>query len=130
MLLLLARQTDESILHEYHNMTKPSSVEDKRDRLIMAARKLIKNEIKEVYTPMDSYPGTETISDVDNCLRFLPSALKLFLFLLFTGLEPSFENCIHWSGDYSGEPAENNSSVPANSFRNSTPSLLWFQISC
>ena len=72
-------------------MPKPSSVKEERDRIIMAARKFIKNGIKEVYTPMDSYPGTETISDVDNCLRFLPPALKLFLSLLFTGLEPSLK---------------------------------------
>ena len=72
-------------------MPKPSSVEDERNRIIMAARKLIKKEIKEVYTPMDSYPGTEAISDVDNCLRFLPPVLKLFLSLLFTGLEPSLK---------------------------------------
>ena len=51
-------------------MTKPSSIDDERDRIIMAATKLIKNEIKEVYTPRNSYPDTETIYDVDDCYDF------------------------------------------------------------
>ena len=85
------RQTAESILNEYHNMPNPSSVEDERDRIITAAAKIIKNEMKEIYTPMDSYPGTETICDVHNCLRFIPPALQLLLSLLVTCLQPSLK---------------------------------------
>ena len=57
----------------------------KKMKIINAACKLIKSDIKSVYQNTDEYPKSSDMSNVDGNLDYTPVSLKVFLEQLFSG---------------------------------------------
>ena len=75
------RQTAEVILHDYYKLPQNQDPEVERINIIEASARLIKNEIKVVNTPKDEYYGLDDLN-VDACVNFLPSSLRLLLYCI------------------------------------------------
>ena len=54
-------------------------------RIVSAAAKLIKSDIKNLDASGSDYPSTNDMSSTEQAMEFVPSLLKLFLRLLLTG---------------------------------------------
>ena len=57
---------------------KKSSIEDESERIIVAAAKLIRAQIREM-SSNETYPGTDDFSNIENAKRWIPSLLKILI---------------------------------------------------
>ena len=58
------------------------NTENKSERIMLAAAKIIKAQIQEMSYSMDFYPSNHDICDVDAACQWLPSMLQMFLQLI------------------------------------------------
>ena len=72
------RQTAASILQEFHH-AQSDDPEKEKSRIIEAAAKFIRDDIRAVRTSTDFYPASSDIESEEACLSYLPTTLQLFL---------------------------------------------------
>ena len=73
------KNTASKILNDKWYNDRKESVEDDSVRVVTAAAKLIKGQIREALYTTDSYPLTSSFSDVVAAKQWLPSLLRVFL---------------------------------------------------
>ncbi|CAC5391483.1 unnamed protein product [Mytilus coruscus] len=72
------KMTASEILHEFYNQPKDEDIQVKQNRLIAAA-KLILNDIKRIPTNKEVYPDPSILSSIIANQEFLPATLRTFL---------------------------------------------------
>ena len=80
--------TVSKILHDYHLKSKKEDTMGDKMRVMEAAAKLIKIDIRSIVQSKDNYPTSEEIS-VEKSKDFTPEFLSLFLNILFPGVKSS-----------------------------------------
>ena len=76
--------TVKSIIQEFYDQPKDADDEQEKERIIKAAAKLIKTEIKNMDVPNNHYPTTDQFSSVQAAVSFVPELLQTFLKDLIT----------------------------------------------
>ena len=79
------RHKASSIINDFYSRPKDNDSDVEKMRIIEAACKLIKSDIKSVAQNSDNYPEATEMSSLDNVIAFLPTSLKLMLEKLFSG---------------------------------------------
>ena len=72
------RHTAASILQEFHD-AQSDDPEKEKSRIIEAAAKFIRDDIRAVRTSTYFYPASSDIESEEACLSYLPTTLQLFL---------------------------------------------------
>ena len=67
------------IINDKWYEAKRDNIEDKSERIVLAAAKIIKAQVREMSYSMDFYPSNDDIRDVDAARQWLPSMLQMFL---------------------------------------------------
>ena len=80
------RNTANAVLHDFYSH-RDFDPEKEKTRIIEAAAKLIRDEIKEVKISNGHYPGLDKLGS-DESINFLPASLRLLLTGLIMGKEP------------------------------------------
>ena len=73
-----------NILQDFYKTQRCANEEEEKTRLIIAAAKIIKSEIKSIFISKNYYPKSSEIS-VEETINYLPESLKHFLELIFVG---------------------------------------------
>ena len=79
--------TATAILQEFHSQSKVQNVEIEKNRIILTAAQLIKNDIKSLIQKRDAYPSCHDMASIDEACSFLPDSLQSFLKQLFTSTD-------------------------------------------
>lgn len=79
------RSTVESVLHSFYEQKKTEDSRKEASRMVLAAAKLIRNEIKCVDVCNEYYPSKKEMESTEEALKFLPPLLVSFLSILMTG---------------------------------------------
>jgi len=74
-----------NILLEFKSQSKTDNTQQEKDNIIRTAVKLIKNDIKLLDQPSDTYPTCAEMASEEAACDFLPNSLRSFLVDLFTG---------------------------------------------
>ena len=90
--VVVLRETAENILHDFYKETKRSDVEEEKDRIIKAAVKLIKNDIKLMPSNTDVFPNSDYLNTT-SATEYLPKSVKLMLQLLVSGKDVTLKIC-------------------------------------
>lgn len=69
------RSTASQILHNYSHQQKQENSEAEKMRLIDAAAKLVKNDIKNITQSSQNYPSVDSMT-IEDCTSFIPESLK------------------------------------------------------
>ena len=72
------------ILQDFYKTQRCEKEEEEKTRLIIAAAKIIKSDIKSIFISKNYYPKSSEIS-VEESINYLPESLKHFLELIFVG---------------------------------------------
>ena len=79
------RRTAANILYDFYQEQKKDDPNMEKMRIIKAAAKLIKSDIKSVDSSNDVYPTRDQMSSTDMALQFIPKSLLTLLQGLFVG---------------------------------------------
>lgn len=79
------QRTVSSIINEFYKQPKANSFNEEKTRIVVAAAKLIKSEIKNIKISDTYYPSSEEMESVDQTMKFLPDLLQLLLKNIFVG---------------------------------------------
>jgi hypothetical protein len=79
--------TARSILHDFHQQTKGDTIEGEKLRIIQAAAKLTRSDVKSMDVSNDTYPTVEDMSSTDTAIRSFPETLQIVI-----------KNTNHWTG--------------------------------
>ena len=77
--LVCFKDSARDIISEKWFKERKQNIDEDKRRIIDAAARLIKSEIRSITFPTDVYPSK---SDIENCSTFLPSSLQYFMELL------------------------------------------------
>lgn len=83
--LVYLRQTASTIISDFYSFPKEQDPETEKLRIVMAAAKLIKSDIKEIEGTGDTFPSTRDMSSAEEALKFVPDLLRSFLDKIFVG---------------------------------------------
>ena len=72
------------ILQDFYKTQRCENEEEEKTRLIIAAAKIIKSDIKSIFISKNYYPKSSEIS-VEESINYLPESRKHFLELIFVG---------------------------------------------
>ena len=89
MLLLFERQTTE-ILQNVYNEQGCSNPTREKERITLAAAKLLKTEIKEMEICSKSYPNSDEMGSLEFCKQFVLRSLRPLLENIFTSTNKDF----------------------------------------
>ena len=78
------RTTARKVLQDYYSQRKEDPEEEKI-RLVEAAAKIIKEDIKSAQTLSNTYPSCNVLQSSESCLEYLPESLRILLEGLFAG---------------------------------------------
>ena len=80
-------RTERVVLQDYYSKQKQNTAEEKM-KLVQAAAKLIKEDIKAIGTSHEVYPHCDDLQSKETALKYLPDTLRVLLEELFvTGHE-------------------------------------------
>jgi hypothetical protein len=66
--------TATAILQEFHSQSKDRNAEVEKNRIILTAAQLIKNDIKSLIQKRDAYPSCHDMASIDEVCSFLPDS--------------------------------------------------------
>ncbi len=75
--MVTLKQTADSILRDFYKSDKESDIVAQKTRLIEAAAKLIRHDIKDIVSVKDVYPSHTDISSIIMYTCFNPSVASL-----------------------------------------------------
>lgn len=79
------QQTVASIVQEFYGQPRNEDPQVERSRIVKAAAKLIKSEIKSIDASSDNYPASSEMSSIKEALEYVPGLLQVFLNALLFG---------------------------------------------
>ncbi len=79
------RTTARAVLHEYYKQQQQENTTEEKMKLVQAAARLIKEDIKSITMTHDIYPSCDDIRSQEAGIEFLPDTLKELLKWLFPG---------------------------------------------
>ena len=85
------RTTTAKTLQNFYNEQRCSDPTREKERIILAAAKLLKTEINEMKCCCESYPNSDEIGSLEFCKQFVSKALRLLLENIFTSTNKAFE---------------------------------------
>jgi hypothetical protein len=87
------RTTARVVLHEYHKQQQQQeeTTTEKKMKLVRAAARLIKEDIKAIKTSHEVYPSCDDLESQKAGVEFLPDTLKALLEELFSGKKTGVE---------------------------------------
>ena len=87
------RATAAKILQNFYNEQRCSDPTGEKERIILAAAKLLEIEIKEMKCCSESYPNSGEIGSLELCKEFVPTSLHLLLENIFTSTNKDLKVC-------------------------------------
>lgn len=75
----------QTILHDFYEDKKKDDPEAEKIRIIEAAAKMIKSDIKQGEPDQSCYPLAEDLSNIDDAVSVLPESLRIFLRTVMSG---------------------------------------------
>ncbi|WAR07158.1 LOW QUALITY PROTEIN: hypothetical protein MAR_017116 [Mya arenaria] len=90
------RSEASKLIENCYKQSTRDNDETKKTKIIQTAAKLIKNDISEIESNQDIYPGSEEIENVDKCLSYLPESLRILLDILITGKDTDLKKSCNW----------------------------------
>jgi len=76
--------TATSILRDFYASPKEDDTDLEKQRIISAAAKFIKSDIKALQQQKDVYPGYDEMASLETATEFIPASLQIFLKQLIT----------------------------------------------
>ena len=72
------------ILHDFYAHPKQESPELEKVRILEAAAKIFRNDVKSLVQQKEVYPENNELASIDDATAFLPMSLNIFMKGLFT----------------------------------------------